>query len=52
MQTVSKQALPVVLNEQGDPIAVIYFSKERERIIYILQKADEDEIIALLNVNP
>jgi len=51
MQTVQKQALPVVINDQGDPIALVYFSQQRERIVYILQKADEEQIISLLTTD-
>ena len=49
MQQVQKQAIPVVINSNNEPIAIIYFNRNRERIIYLLEKAGEDEIISLLN---
>jgi hypothetical protein len=49
MPTVEKQALPVIIDEKGEPIAVIIFSPSRERLIYMLHKADEEEIISLLS---
>lgn len=48
MQTVQKQALPVVIDNNNEPIAIVYFTSTRERVIYMLQKADEEEIIRLL----
>ena len=48
MQTVEKQAIPIVIDENNNPIAVVYFNKGRDRIIYMLKKANEDEIVALL----
>lgn len=46
---VEKQALPVIIDTNtGEPIALIFFSPQRERIIYTLKKADEDEIVELL----
>jgi len=44
---IEKQALPIILDEQGEPIALLFFNKSRDRIIYTLKKADEDEIIEL-----
>jgi hypothetical protein len=47
MKKVEKQAVPVVV-ENDEPVAIVYYNKNRERIIYILTKADEDEIINLI----
>ncbi len=45
--TIQKQNIPIILNEEGDAIAIIFFSKNRDRIINLVTKADEDQIIAL-----
>ena len=45
--TIERQALPVLMDAKGEPIAIIFFNKNRERIIYTLTKADEDAIIEL-----
>lgn len=47
--TIEKQSIPVFLGEDKEPIAIIYFSPTRERVIYLTKKADEDEIIALFD---
>lgn len=47
MKKVEKMALPVVV-ENDEPKAVIFYNKNRDRIIYILEKAGEDDLIALL----
>jgi hypothetical protein len=47
MKKVEKMALPVVV-ENDEPKAVIFYNKNRDRIIYILEKAGEDELIELL----
>jgi len=45
-----KQSLPVLLDKKtGNPIAIIFFNQNRDRIIYTLSKADEEEIVALFN---
>ena len=44
---VEKMALPVI-SDNGEPIAIIFFNKNRDRIIYMLQKADEEEIVGLI----
>lgn len=49
-QTVEKQAIPVIKDKDNEPVAIIYFSPNRERIIYVLRKADEDEIVTLLSI--
>ncbi len=48
MQTVQKQALPVVISDKGEPVALIYFTQSRDRIIYTMQPATEEELITLL----
>lgn len=46
---VEKQALPVILDQNtGEPIALIFFSKDRKRIIYTLSEAGEEDIMQLL----
>lgn len=46
---IEKQGIPVIIDPHtSEPIAVIYFSPERERIIYNLTKATEEDIIELL----
>lgn len=47
-QTVQKQAVPVVIDSNNEPVAIVYFTQSRERVIYMLQKADEEEIVQLL----
>ncbi len=49
MQTVQKQAVPVIIDPNNEPMAIVYFTQARERVIYMLQKADEEEIIQLLD---
>ena len=50
---VEKQALPVIIDTNtGEPIALIFFSPSRERIIYTLKKADEEELVELLTQSP
>lgn len=41
-----KQALPVFLDEQGEPIAILCFVNG-ERILFKVDRMSEDEIIAL-----
>lgn len=48
MQTVQKQALPVILQD-NDPVAILYFTETRERVLYKLIKADEEDITTLLD---
>lgn len=47
MKKVEKQAVPVVLVD-GEPVAIIFYNKNRDRVIYMLSKAGEDEIINLI----
>lgn len=46
-QKIEKQSIPVFLDEDGEPTAIIFYTKNRERVIFLVKKADEDEIIAL-----
>lgn len=45
--TTEKQGLPVIKDKDNNPIAIIYFNNNRDRIIYMVRKADEDEIVDL-----
>lgn len=50
MYTIEKQGLTVFIdNDTKEPVAVIYFSQSRERIIYTLTKATEEDIIELFS---
>ena len=51
MREVQKMALPVVVDEKGELVALIFYNKNRDRIIYTVQRASEDEIIELLESN-
>lgn len=44
---IEKLNLPVFLNEDGEPIAIIYFTENRERVLFMVNRASEDEIIAV-----
>jgi len=44
---IERQALPVLMDATGEPLAIIFFNKSRDRIIYTLTKADEDAIVEL-----
>jgi len=47
---IEKQALPVFIDSNTqEPIAILYFNKNRERIVYNLIKSDEESIIELFN---
>ena len=46
MNKIEKQSIPVIFDENGNPIAVIIYIKS-QRIIHLLKPADEDELIAL-----
>ncbi len=51
--TIEKQGLPVIIDPTtNEPVALIYFSHTRERIIYLLSKATEEDIIQLLSPTP
>ncbi len=45
---VEKQIIPVV-TENDNPVAIVFFNKNRDRIIYMLKKASEDDIINLIS---
>jgi hypothetical protein len=47
MRKVEKQVIPVVI-ENDEPIAIVFYNKNRDRIIYMLEKANEDDIINLI----
>lgn len=49
--TTEKQGLPVIMDNNGNPIAVIFFNQSRDRIIYMLNKASEDDIMSLLTMD-
>lgn len=44
-----KQHIPVFVNDNGEAIGILFFNKNRERVIYIATEADEEEIISLIN---
>lgn len=44
-----KQQHPIVFDERGNPVAIVFFDlRSRDRIIYTLQKADDDTITNLI----
>lgn len=47
-QNVQKVCVPVVLDEKGNPIAIVFLNSNRDRVIYMCEKADEDQIVELL----
>lgn len=47
---VEEQVLPVII-ENDDPVAIVFYNKKRDRIIYMLEKANEDDIISLFDDN-
>lgn len=47
MRKIQKQCIPIFLDDDEEPVAFIYFTKHRERVIFVVKKADEDEIISL-----
>jgi phosphoribosylformylglycinamidine (FGAM) synthase-like enzyme len=44
---IQKSSIPVIYDENGKALAIILFNENRDRVIYMIEKADEDEIIAL-----
>lgn len=40
--------MPVFLDEDGNPRGFIWFNKNRERVLFVAAKADEEEIISLI----
>lgn len=47
-KAVQKMSLPVVFDEKGNPKAIVFLNGNRDRVIYVCEKADEDEIVELL----
>lgn len=43
-----KQSIPIFIDEEGEPKAFIFYNKNRDRIIYTVTKAGEDELIEIL----
>jgi hypothetical protein len=48
MTTIQKQSIPVIMDEDGNPVAIVFYNKNRDRIVYVVEKAGEDELIELL----
>jgi len=45
-----KQGIPVFIdNITKEPLAILYFNKEKRRSIYLVKEASEEQIIELLN---
>lgn len=44
----TKQNLYVFQGEKDEPKAVIHYSKERRRVIYLLEEATDEQIVELL----
>ncbi len=44
---IEKQCVPVFIGENNEPKAIIFYNINRERIIYKVTKADEEELIEL-----
>ena len=44
---IQKSSVPFIYDETGKALAIILFNENRDRVIYMIEKADEDEIIAL-----
>lgn len=47
MNTITKASVSIFLDDQQEPCGLIYFNKNRERVIYIVEKADEEQIVSL-----
>lgn len=47
MNTIQKANISLFIDDQNEPIGMIYFNKNRERVIYMIDKADEDQITGL-----
>lgn len=43
-----KQSLTVFLDEEENPRAILFYNKNRDRILYTTVKADEEQIVELL----
>ncbi len=51
MKTIEKASIPLFLNDTNEPAGLIYYNKNKERVIYIVHKTSEEEIINLFNNN-
>lgn len=41
--------LPVIVDSDGNPIGIIFYSvKNRQRVIYLVKEPSEEELISLL----
>lgn len=47
MPQIQKQAIPVFLDEDGNPVGFIFFKPNHGRIIFRCAEASEEEIIEL-----
>ena len=47
---VDRQSVPIVIDD-GEPVAIVYLNRNRDRVIYSLEKANEDRIVELLSNN-
>lgn len=47
MNTITKAHISIFLDDQNEPCGLIYFNKNRERVIYLVDKADEEQIVGL-----
>ena len=43
-----KQSITVFINKDKEPVAIIYLNKYRNREIFVLSKAGDNDIIELL----
>lgn len=46
--TTIQMKLPVITNENGDPIGLIFHDSARKRVIYLVKEPSEEELIELL----
>ena len=44
---VEKQSVPVVITDD-EPVAMIFYNKHRDRVIYMLERASEEDLIDLI----
>ena len=44
---VETQKLPVYFDDNGEPIAILFYKANRDRVLYVVKPADEEEHIAL-----
>lgn len=45
---IQQQSIPIILDKDENPLAFIYYSKNRERVIYLIRKPSEEELVELL----